>query len=103
MIHVLFKTEDYALQFQTQLLSEKFTINSPLNGLTIEYNLSDSTSKVIERIFYEDYNPNDSNSPNNTITHFESFFSLCSKSTDEFKFQRIEAESFFGGSGKAES
>ncbi|EGZ11280.1 hypothetical protein PHYSODRAFT_338002 [Phytophthora sojae] len=57
------------------------------------------------RVFYCDYVPDDSESPQNTVSSISLTTSVSNldPSTDEFRFQRIEDEKFFLPYGKAES
>ncbi|EGZ25222.1 hypothetical protein PHYSODRAFT_326275 [Phytophthora sojae] len=57
------------------------------------------------RVFYCDYVPDDSESPQNTVSSISLTTSVSNldSSTDEFRFQRIEDEKFFLPYGKAES
>ncbi|KAJ8322651.1 hypothetical protein O5D80_008618 [Batrachochytrium dendrobatidis] len=103
-INVLFKTEENALRFDSHLRNESITINSPMNSLTINSSVSTtSTAQLGERIYYKDYIPTDSESPQDTQSVITIQFSTFEKTSDEFKYQRIEKLSIFGSMGKAES
>ncbi|EGF77924.1 hypothetical protein BATDEDRAFT_35892 [Batrachochytrium dendrobatidis JAM81] len=103
-INVLFKTEENALRFDSHLRNESITINSPMNSLTINSSVSTtSTAQLGERIYYKDYIPTDSESPQDTQSVITIQFSTFEETSDEFKYQRIEKLSMFGSMGKAES
>jgi hypothetical protein len=103
-INVLFKTEENALRYDSHLRSESITINSPMNSLTINSVVStSSTASLGERIYYNDYIPTDSESPQETQSVITIQFSTFEETSDEFKYQRIEKLSIFGSIGKAES
>ncbi|KAL5038673.1 hypothetical protein RTP6_7791 [Batrachochytrium dendrobatidis] len=103
-INVLFETKENALRFDSHLRNESITINSPMNSLTINSSVSTtSTAQLGERIYYKDYIPTDSESPQDTQSVITIQFSTFEKTSDEFKYQRIEKLSIFGSMGKAES
>ncbi|EGF82601.1 hypothetical protein BATDEDRAFT_86546 [Batrachochytrium dendrobatidis JAM81] len=103
-INVLFETKENALRFDSHLRNESITINSPMNSLTINSSVSTtSTAQLGERIYYKDYIPTDSELPQDTQSVITIQFSTFEKTSDEFKYQRIEKLSIFGSMGKAES
>ncbi|TPX43263.1 hypothetical protein SeLEV6574_g05165 [Synchytrium endobioticum] len=56
----------------------------------------------LTRVFFRDYVPTESESPQDTMTLIVSS-TYIENSTEEFKYQRIEADWVFGPLGKAES
>jgi hypothetical protein len=62
-----------------------------------------STAPLGERIYYNDYIPTESESPQDTQSVITTHFSTFEQTSDEFKYQRIEKLSIFGSTGKAES
>jgi hypothetical protein len=104
IINVLFKTEENALRFDSHLRNESITVKSPMNSLTIKSVVSEtSTAPLGERIYYKDYIPTESESPQDTQSVITIQFSTFEETSDEFKYQRIEKLSIFGSTGKAES
>ncbi|KAG3050369.1 hypothetical protein PI125_g26450 [Phytophthora idaei] len=105
-LHVLFKT-DAALLFETDLRTGPQTLGSPLTNQVVETRVAAVTavSTDLHRVFHGDYVPEDSESPQNTISSISLTTSVSNldSSTDEFRFQRIEHEKFFLPYGKAES
>ena len=103
-INVLFKTEENALRFDSHLRNEAITINSPMNSPAIDAKVEVAeTAQLGERIYYKDYIPTDSESPQDTRSLITIQFSTIEVTSDEFKYQRIEKLSIFGSMGKAES
>jgi hypothetical protein len=103
-INVLFKTEENALFFDSHLRNESITINSPMKNLTINAVVSTtSTAQLGERIYFKEYIPTDSESPQNTQSVITIQSSTFEETSDEFKYQRIEKLAIFGSMGKAES
>ena len=103
-INVLFETKENALRFDSHLRNESITINSPMNSLTINSGVSTtSTAPLGERIYYKDYIPTDSESPQDAQSVITIQFSTFEETSEEFKYQRIEKLSIFGSMGKAES
>lgn len=106
MIDILFKTEDKALGFESCILNEQTTFGSPMNNLAINASVSSipySTTTLGKRIYFRDYIPTETESPQDTISQITPVFSTYEISSDEFKYQRIENLSVFGQYGKAES
>lgn len=56
-----------------------------------------------QRIFSRDYVAEDFESPQETISSVPTEFSVIDPDNPVFKYQRIEADGFFGPNGKAES
>jgi hypothetical protein len=104
-VHVVFKSEDNALHFESHLRNEQITINSPMNKLEITTRVSHSPSITLgRRIFFKDYVPTDSDSPQDTQSVVApAQASVFEETSDEFKYQRIESINAFGSIGKAES
>jgi hypothetical protein len=103
-INVLFESKENALRFDSHLINESITIRSPMNSLTIDAVVSTtSTVQLGERIYYKDYIPTDFESPQDTQSVITVQYSTIEETSDEFKYQRIEKLSVFGGIGKAES
>lgn len=103
---VLFETKDHALQFESQFLNEQLTVGSPLNGMTVVSNGCEESPLPqgnLQRIYFKDYVPMDSESPQDTQSQITTEYSMYEHSSDEFKYQRIEADWVFGPVGKAES
>lgn len=105
MIHVIFKTEEKALSFESHLLNEQVTFGSPMNNLQISAAVSSIPSSTVfgKRVYFRDYIPTESESPQDTISQITPVFSTYDKTTDEFRYQRIEKLAIFGQLGKAES
>ncbi|EGZ25289.1 hypothetical protein PHYSODRAFT_285066, partial [Phytophthora sojae] len=105
--HVLFETKDAALLFETDLRTGPQTLGSPLTNQVVETRVApaNAVSTDLQRVFYCDYVPDDSESPQNTVSSISLTTSVSNldSSTDEFRFQRIEDEKFFLPYGKAES
>lgn len=105
--HVLFETKDAALLFETDLRIEPQTLGSPLTNQVVETRVApvNAVSTELQRVFYGDYVPDDSKSPQNSVSSISLTTSVSNldSSTDEFRFQRIEHEKFFQPYGKAES
>lgn len=84
-INVLFKSEDNALRFDSHLRNESITINSPMNSLTINADVSTtSTAQLGARIYYKDYIPTDSESPQDTHSVITIQISTVEETSDEF-------------------
>nr|WNO07182.1 CRN effector protein [Phytophthora cinnamomi] len=106
-IHSLFETRENALLFDNALQDESITSTSALNGHTVSTNVA-STSISLEltqlrRIYGRDYDPNDTESPQASMLSLSTTTSIVDVATDEFKYQRIESEEWFGSVGKAQS
>ncbi|EGZ20521.1 hypothetical protein PHYSODRAFT_285443 [Phytophthora sojae] len=105
--HVLFETKDAALLFETDLRTGPQTLGSPLTNQVVETRVApaNAVSTDLQRVFYCDYVPDDSESPQNTVSSISLTTSVSNldSSTDEFRFQRIEDAKFFLPYGKAES
>ncbi|EGZ11330.1 hypothetical protein PHYSODRAFT_287330 [Phytophthora sojae] len=99
--------EDAALLFETDLRTGPQTLGSPLTNQVVETRVApaNAVSTDLQRVFYCDYVPDDSESPQNTVSSISLTTSVSNldPSTDEFRFQRIEDEKFFLPYGKAES
>jgi hypothetical protein len=102
-INVLFETKDNALRFQSHVRSESITLNSPMNALKITTEVTCGPFQLGDKIFTEDYIPTDFESPQEAPSVITTNFSTFDETSDEFKYQRIEKWSVFGGIGKAES
>ncbi|KAE8879873.1 hypothetical protein PF005_g18924 [Phytophthora fragariae] len=104
-IRILFQAEENALYFQSQLLSEPVTVGSSLNGQTIAANVVQVSREPTPlcRIFFMHYVAQGSDSPQQTMASHSTTTSIIDLMTDEFRYQRIEAEVCFGSLGKAES
>lgn len=99
-------SEHQALSFESQLLSESVTVASPLNGLEITTQVSriSPAASDLKRIYFTQYRLTESESPQDKLSQISSSItSFYGNTTDEFKYQRIEAEECFGHLGKAES
>ncbi|KAI8905478.1 hypothetical protein EDD86DRAFT_65890 [Gorgonomyces haynaldii] len=106
MVHILFKSEETALRFDSQLQNEEVTMGSPMNGheITSQVVLAESASNdSLRRIRFKDYKPMDSESPQESMSQIATEFSYFANTTDEFKYQKIEEYSVFGPLGMAES
>jgi hypothetical protein len=103
MIDIVFKAEEHALRFDSALRNEGITVNSALNGLEIVADVSISDAVLGLRIYYKDYIPTDSESPQDTQSVTTVNFSTYEETSEVFKYQRIEKLSIFGSLGKAES
>ncbi|ETN16715.1 hypothetical protein, variant 1 [Phytophthora nicotianae INRA-310] len=105
--HVLFKTEDAALLFETDLRTGPQTLGSPLYDQVVETRVAqiNAVSAELQRVFYADYVPEESESQQNTISSVSLTTSVSNldTSTDEFEYQRIERKNHFVPYGKAES
>ncbi|KAL3664436.1 hypothetical protein V7S43_010757 [Phytophthora oleae] len=105
--HVLFETKEGALLFETDLMPGPQTLGSPLTDHVVDTRVeqADAVSTSLQRIVYVDYVPDDSESPQHTISSISLTTSVSNldASTAEFRFQRIEDETLFLPYGKAES
>ncbi|EGZ28884.1 hypothetical protein PHYSODRAFT_474854 [Phytophthora sojae] len=104
-IHVLFKEERDALLFENELQTEGIKQTSPLDGHTISTTVAPVSRELSElrRIVALHYVPDDTESPQVSMTSFSSSTSIVDVATDEFKYQRIENDEWFGTVGKAQS
>lgn len=93
--------------FETDLRIEPQTLGSPLTNQVVDTRVApvNAVSTELQRVFYGDYVPDDSKSPQNSVSSISLTTSVSNldSSTDEFRFQRIEHEKFFQPYGKAES
>jgi len=96
-IHVLFEEKMHALYFQSRLNAEFITI--PITSFVSQVRCP----KDQQRIFSRDYVADDSESPQETMSSIPTEFSVIDTDNPVFKYQRIEADGFFGPYGKAES
>jgi hypothetical protein len=104
LVNVLFKFEQNALRFESSLRNESINIRSPLNSLEVSAEVSSISSvRLGRRVFFADYVPSDSDSPQFTQAISADIFSVFEETSDEFKYQRIESLIVFGKRGKAES
>lgn len=84
--------------------NETIAINSPINSLAIHAHVLECSNVDLgERIFFKDYIPTESESPQDTQSVITQQFSTIEETSPEFKYQRIEKFSIFGSLGKAES
>ncbi|KAG2787913.1 hypothetical protein PC129_g23976, partial [Phytophthora cactorum] len=104
-IHVLFKEERDALVFENELQNEGITQASSLDGHTVLTNVAPISRELSElrRILTWHYVPEDTDSPQVTMSSLSTNTSIVDVVTDEFKYQRIESEEWFGTVGKAQS
>jgi hypothetical protein len=81
------------------------TLTSPLNGQVImtEVSTVSGEARALQRIFTRHYVPQETESPQDTMTSLSANTSIVDVMTDEFKYQRIESEVWFGPLGKAQS
>ena len=104
---MLLFVEENALQFENALRDERLTIGSPLNGQVVTTNVDQvgAVPNILRRIFYEHYEPQESESPQDTMSSISlsSSVTVLDASTDEFLYQRIEHERYFLPFGNAES
>lgn len=107
LVHVLFRTEEYAVLFENALRDEPATLGSPLSHqqVTTDVKKVEGVATELQRIFFVHYDPNDTDSLQDAVSSISqtSDVTLFDGSTDEFKFQRIEDERLFLSYGKAES
>ncbi|TMW68973.1 hypothetical protein Poli38472_001129 [Pythium oligandrum] len=100
-IHVLFKTEENALQFENAMQDEPVTLGSALNGHEVTTNvtrINHVPAAELQRIFFVHYDPLE-----DTMSSISSSsVTVLDCSTDEFRYQRIEHERYFLPYGKAE-
>ncbi|TMW68974.1 hypothetical protein Poli38472_001130 [Pythium oligandrum] len=105
-IHVLFKTEENALQFENAMQDEPVTLGSALNGHEVTTNvtrINHVPAAELQRIFFVHYDPLESESLEDTMSSISSSsVTVLDCSTDEFRYQRIEHERYFLPYGKAE-
>ena len=92
-----------AYEFQSSVMNESITLQSPLNSLKISAQLTSGAFQRGNRIYSGDYIPDESDSPQKTQSVITPPFSTYEETSDEFKYQRIEKISAFGFNGKAES
>ncbi|KAE9138285.1 hypothetical protein PF005_g1479 [Phytophthora fragariae] len=107
LIHSLFETRENALMFDNALHDECITALSPLNGHNVSTKLPWTSTpgelSELRRIYSRDYVPHDTESPQASMGSLSTTISLVDVMTDEFKYQRIESEEWFGSVGKAQS
>ncbi|KAG2773644.1 hypothetical protein PC111_g24878, partial [Phytophthora cactorum] len=104
-IHSLFETKENALLFDNVLQDECITPTSPLDGHAVSTNVAPFSRELSElrRIYSRHYVPQDTESPQVTMLSLSTNTSIVDVVTDEFKYQRIESEEWFGPVGKAQS
>ncbi|KAJ3360729.1 hypothetical protein HDU91_004390, partial [Kappamyces sp. JEL0680] len=105
LVHVLFTDRKDALRFESELLNEAITVNSALNSLEVTSAVSqpDPAPAIGQRIYFRDYKPEDTESPQETISHITSQVTVLELTSDEFRYQRIESLACFGSAIKTES
>jgi hypothetical protein len=98
-------TEENALLFDNVLQDECITLTSPLDGHAVSTNVAPISRELSElrRIYSRHYVPEDTDSPQVTMSSLSTNTSIVDVVTDEFKYQRIESEEWFGTVGKAQS
>ncbi|CEG35534.1 uncharacterized protein PHALS_11411 [Plasmopara halstedii] len=105
--HVLFETKETALLFETDLRIGPQTLGSELYDQVVETRVEqiNAVSAGLQRVFHTDYVPDESDSPEKTISSVSltTSVSILDPLTDEFKYQRIEHKNLFIPYGKAES
>jgi hypothetical protein len=104
-IAVVFKTEDHAMTFQSNIRREGNTIKSPLNSLVISSRVEkvlDVAVNLEDRIFVDHYKPEDYDSPQQTLSIISAPLTIYEATTDVFNYQRIEGDHCFLGLVKAE-
>ncbi|RLN31352.1 hypothetical protein BBJ28_00023228 [Nothophytophthora sp. Chile5] len=105
-ILVLFETEREALQFENALHDEKMTMGSPLNGQVVTATVDEVEGSQcrLRRVYSDHYAPGEPESPQESLSSLSSSSSVTvlSRTTDEFRFQRIEHEQLFLPHGNAE-
>ncbi|KAH9140377.1 hypothetical protein AeRB84_015386 [Aphanomyces euteiches] len=100
-IHILFKTEENALRFDNALQEEPVTLGSPLNGQQVSTNVTQvnliAVPSQLRRIYFMHYVPQESESPQDTISSISltSSVTVVDPSTEEFCYQRIEDDRYF--------
>ncbi|CAI5718896.1 unnamed protein product [Peronospora destructor] len=106
-IHVLFKTEKAARKFGNDLNAGPHTLGSPLSGQAITCQLTrvEAVSTELQRIKCTDYDPHESDSPQNTLSSvsLSTSRSLLDPLRDEFFCMRIKHKWLFIPYGKVES
>ncbi|KAG1688300.1 hypothetical protein DVH05_003839 [Phytophthora capsici] len=106
-VHVLFESKETALLFETDVRTGPQTLGSPLYDQVVVTHVArvNAVSAELQRVFYADYAPEESDSPQNTMSSISltTSVSILDTSTDEFEYQRIEHKHLFIPYGKAES
>jgi hypothetical protein len=103
-INILFESKENALRFDSHVQNESVTVHSSMNSLDINTQVMNlHNAQLGERIYFKDYIPTDSESPQETHSVSTPQFSTFDQTSDEFKYQRIEKFAIFGSFGKAES
>ncbi|KAL3664929.1 hypothetical protein V7S43_010106 [Phytophthora oleae] len=97
-------TEEYALRFDNALQEESITISSPLKSHNVRTEIAPISREYNElrRIYGWHYDRNDIDSPEDSEAWYSNI-SLVDVETDEFKYQSIESERWFGSLGKAQA
>ncbi|CAK4786473.1 unnamed protein product, partial [Aphanomyces euteiches] len=101
--------EENALRFDNALQEEPVTLGSPLNGQQVSTNVTQvnliAVPNQLRRIYFMHYVPQESESPQDTISSISltSSVTVVDPSTEEFCYQRIEDDRYFLPYGKAES
>lgn len=101
-----YSEEREALQFENTLDEETVTISSPLSGQAVTTSVvqvAPVVSNQLQRIYFKHYVAQESDSPQHTISSLSTTTSIIDVMTEEFRYQRIEAEDCFRSLGKAES
>lgn len=104
--HIIFKSEENALHFDSEVRLSASKPGSPLNSLTIQTEVRElkGAEKIGERIYFAQYDPKENEeSPQATTAYSENYFSTVDEISDLFKFQRIESFGVFSSHGKAQS
>ena len=101
-ICVIFKTEEKALDFETQLRNDQFTY-SATQGLQASLNVSSiNPIPLNQRIFYDDYNAADYDSPQVSISTLSNQYTIYDPKSELFTHQSIESPKEFGNHCKAQ-
>jgi len=105
---VIFEQKEKALMFENELNNERVTLLAATNSLEIRTQVSIADSGQfssladLKRIFYTDYQPSESDSPQDTISHLTDQYTIYDPKSDLFTYQSIEDINLFGNHCKAQ-
>lgn len=93
---LMFKTVDNADHFRRRLYDETCTFQSPLSRLVLVNAIITSVNTLIgTEILTIDYNPDDTDSPRNSMSIISGPTTVLDNGRDIWKYQRLESENCF--------
>jgi hypothetical protein len=104
---MLLFSEENALRFDNALQEEPLTLGSSFYGQKVTTSITrvEDVFTELQRIYFCHYVPQESESPQDTMSSISltTSVTVVDTSNDEFRYQRIEDERYFLPYGKAES